>query len=302
MSNIQLMNITQLRTLIAIVDTQSFTSAADCLFITPSAISHQMRDLEHELGVDLFDRTTRPPKLNAHGYAVVDRGREVLTQFDTLVELAKSPGEIGGRLMLGCVSGVSSDLIPQALASLRASHPAVQVSMEEGLSEALANRVRRRELDAAIITELPESDPELKSLLIMEEAMIVVAPGDCQLSQWHEILAAYPFIRLNRNAGMGKIIDRALRENRVKVKEAMELDSSEAVVSMASAGLGAGVIPAGRLRQIPAGEVVSLPFGVPPIHRRVVLIERINNPRSDLSQLVYDEVRQVTMRTSDSQS
>lgn len=296
------MNITQLRTLIAIVDTQSFTSAADCLFITPSAISHQMRDLEHELGVDLFDRTTRPPKLNAHGYAVVDRGREVLTQFDTLVELAKSPGEIGGRLMLGCVSGVSSDLIPQALASLRASHPAVQVSMEEGLSEALANRVRRRELDAAIITELPESDPELKSLLIMEEAMIVVAPGDCQLSQWHEILAAYPFIRLNRNAGMGKIIDRALRENRVKVKEAMELDSSEAVVSMASAGLGAGVIPAGRLRQIPAGEVVSLPFGVPPIHRRVVLIERINNPRSDLSQLVYDEVRQVTMRTSDSQS
>jgi DNA-binding transcriptional LysR family regulator len=296
------MNITHLRTLIAIVDTQSFTSAADNLFITPSAISHQMRDLEHELGVELFDRATRPPKLNAHGYAVVDRGREVLDQFDTLVELARSPGEIGGRLMLGCVSGVSSELIPLALASLRASHPAVHVSMEEGLSEALANRVRRRELDAAIITELPEPDPELKSLLITEEAMIVVAPRDCRLTQWHEILAAYPFIRLNRNAGMGKVIDRALRENRVKVKEAMELDSSEAVVGMARAGLGAGVIPAGRLRQIPAGEVVALPFGAPPIHRRLVLIERSNNPRSDLSQLVYDEVRQVTMRTSVSQS
>lgn len=295
------MNIAHLRTLIAIVDTQSFTSAADSLFITPSAISHQMRDLERGLGVELFDRTTRPPKLNAHGYAVVDRGREVLAQFDTLVELAKSPGEIGGRLMLGCVSGVSSDLIPQALASLRASHPAVQVSMEEGLSEVLANRVHRRELDAAIITELPEPDPELKSLLITEEAMMVVAPRDCRLTQWHEVLAAYPFIRLNRNAGMGKIIDRALREKRVKVNEAMELDSSESVVSMASAGLGAGVIPAGRLRQIPVGEVIALPFGTPPIQRRVVLIERINNPRSDLSQLVYDEVRQVTIRASVSQ-
>ena len=96
---------------------------------------------------------------------------------------------------------------------------------------------------------------------------------------------------------MGKVIDRALRENSVKVKEAMELDSSEAVVGLASAGLGAGVIPVGRLRQIPVGEVVALPFGEPPIHRRVVLIERSNNPRSDLSQLVYDEVRLVTMRT-----
>ncbi|MCP4874886.1 MAG: LysR family transcriptional regulator [Gammaproteobacteria bacterium] len=294
------MNMSHLRTLIAIVDTQSFTAAADSLFITASAVSHQMRDLEHELGVDLFDRSTRPPKLNAHGYAVVDRGREVLAQFDTLVELARSPGEIGGRLMLGCVSGVSSDLIPLALASLRASHPAVQVSMEEGLSETLANRVRRRELDAAIITELPEVDPELKSLLITEEAMIVVAPRDCRLTQWHEILTAYPFIRLNRNAGMGKVIDRALRENRVKVKEAMELDSSEAVVGMARAGLGAGVIPAGRLRQVSGGEVVALPFGEPPIQRRVVLIERSNNPRSDLSQLVYDEVRRVTLNASPS--
>ncbi|MCP4982231.1 MAG: LysR family transcriptional regulator [Gammaproteobacteria bacterium] len=294
------MNMSHLRTLIAIVDTQSFTAAADSLFITASAVSHQMRDLEHELGVDLFDRSTRPPKLNAHGYAVVDRGREVLAQFDTLVELARSPGEIGGRLMLGCVSGVSSDLIPLALANLRASHPAVQVSMEEGLSETLANRVRRRELDAAIITELPEVDPELKSLLITEEAMIVVAPRDCRLTQWHEILTAYPFIRLNRNAGMGKVIDRALRENRVKVKEAMELDSSEAVVGMARAGLGAGVIPAGRLRQVSGGEVVALPFGEPPIQRRVVLIERSNNPRSDLSQLVYDEVRRVTLNASSS--
>ena len=288
------MNMTQLRTLVAIADTQSFAVAADSLFITPSAVSHQMRELESELGVELFDRATRPAKLNAHGYAVVEKGREVLSRFDTLVELARSPGEIGGRLMLGCVSGVSSDLIPRALASLRASHPAVQVSMEEGLSEALANRVHRRELDAAIITELPEPDPELKSLLITEEAMIVVAPADCRLTRWQEILTAYPFIRLNRNAGMGKIIERALRENRVTVEEAMELDSSEAVAGMAIAGLGAGVIPAGRLSLVPAGQVVALPFGEPPIHRRVVLVERINNPRSDLSRLVYDEVRQAT--------
>jgi DNA-binding transcriptional LysR family regulator len=288
------MNITQLRSLIAIADARGFSSAAENLYVTPSAISHQMRELETELGAALFDRASRPPRLNAHGHAVVERGRDVLARFDLLVELAKSPGEIGGRLMLGCVNGASSDLIPRALANLHASHPAVQVSIEEGLSEPLANRVRKRELDAAIITELPEADPELKSLLITEEAMVVVAPPDCLLNDWREVLATYPFIRLNRNAGMGRIIDRALRDNRLQVDEVMELDSSETVVGMARAGLGAGVIPSGRLRRVPAGEVVVLPFGEPPIYRRVALIERSNNPRSDLSQLVYDAVRQMT--------
>jgi DNA-binding transcriptional LysR family regulator len=292
------MNMTQLRSLVAIADAGGFSIAADNLFVTPSAISHQMRDLEAELGVPLFDRASRPPRLNAHGLAVVERGRDLLTRFDLLVELAKFPGEIGGRLMLGCVSGVSSDLIPRALANLHASHPAVQVTIEEGLSEALANRVRKRELDAAIITELHETDSELKSLLITEEAMIVVAPPDCRLTDWREVLSSYPFIRLNRNAGMGKIIDRALRDNRLQVNEVMELDSSETVVGMAHNGIGAGIVPVGRLRRVVAGEVVALSFGEPPLFRRVVLIERRNNPRSDLSQLVYDAVKQVTTETA----
>lgn len=288
------MNISQLRSLIAISDAGGFTHAADRLHVTPSAISHQMRDLEAELGVDLFDRASRPPRLNAHGHAVVERGRDVLARFDLLAELAGSPGEIGGRLMLGCVNGVSNDLIPRTLANLRSSHPAVQISIVEGLSEVLANRVRKRELDAAIITELHEPEPELKSLVITEEAMMVVAPPGCRLTDWREILGAYPFIRLNRNAGMGKLIDRTLREHRLEVDEAMELDSSETVVGMARAGIGAGVTPIGRLRRVPAGDVVSQPFGEPPVYRRVVLIERRNNPRSDLSQLVYEAVRLVT--------
>ena len=114
------------------------------------------------------------------------------------------------------------------------------------------------------------------------------------MNDWREVLAAYPFIRLNRNAGMGKVIERALRDHRQQVDEVMELDSSETVVGMVRAGIGAGVIPSGRLRSVPTGDVVVLPFGEPPIYRRLALIERSNNPRSDLSQLVYDAIRQVT--------
>ena len=70
------------------------------------------------------------------------------------------------------------------------------------------------------------------------------------------------------------------------------------IVGAGLSGIGAGVIPAGRLQSLSAGEVVALPFGEPPVFRRVVLVERRNNPRSDLSQLVYDAVRLVTDDTS----
>lgn len=288
------MNMAQLKTLVTIADSANFVVAADSLFLTPSAVSHQMRDLENELGVELFDRNTRPPRLNSHGRAIVARGRDLLREFDTLVEAAKSPGGIGGRLMLGCVSGISSDLIPQALANLRASHPAVNIRMEEGLSDNLAHRVRRRELDAAIITELPEPDPELQSLPITEEAMMVVAPAHAEGDSWREVLEKFPFIRLNRTAGMGVVIDRALRAAGMVVHEAMELDSSEAIVGMARAGMGAGVVPAGRLGYVSPDSVRTLPFGDPPLSRRVVLVERRNNPRSDLSGIVYAELNRLT--------
>ena len=128
----------------------------------------------------------------------------------------------------------------------------------------------------------------------IESSAIVVAPPDCRLTDWREVLTTYPFIRLNRSAGMGKVIDRALQEHRLVVDEVMELDSSETVVGMVRAGIGAGIVSAGRLRRLPTGEVVAMPFGEPPVQRRVVLIERRNNPRSDLSRLVYDAVKQVT--------
>lgn len=289
------MNIQHLRTLVAIADSGSFSLAADSLFITASAVSHQIREMEEDLGVALFDRATRPRRLSAHGRVVVARGRDVLLGFDTWVEAARSPEEISGRLMLGCVSGASSDLIPAALANLRATHPAVQIRMEEGLSGTLATRVRRRELDAAIITELPDPDPELHSLPITEEALIVVAPTNIRALGWRQILESQPFLRLNRTTGMGTIIDRTLRAAALTVEDAMELDSSEIIVAMANAGLGAGVVPAGRLQHVPADAVTTVAFGDPPIFRRVVLTERRNNPRSDLSRIVYAELKRLTL-------
>ncbi len=288
------MNIPQLRTLVAIADNKGFADAAERLFITPAAVSQQMRALEDELQVALFDRTTRPPRLNAHGVHIAERASDVLREFDAFANEARAVDEIAGILTIGCISGFSSDLIPKALGNLRTQYPRLQIRIDEGQSATLIRQVHRRELDAAIITEPLIPEPELEMLPITSEALVVVAPMDAEISSWDEALTSLPFLRVNRLSGLGNLIDATLRNSGLVVNDAMELDSTDVVLSMAQAGLGAGVVPEGRLKGEHGQKVKRFPFGSPPVSRRVVLAERPNYARSDLSQVLYLELKRLT--------
>ncbi len=288
------MKITQLRTLVAIADHKGFAETADRLFITPAAVSQQMRTLEDELQVALFDRTRRPPRLNAHGVHIAERARDVLREFDALADEARAVDEIAGILTLGCISGFSSDLIPLALGNLRDRYPRLQVRITEGQSATLIHQVHRRELDAAIVTEPLTPEPELEILPITTEPLMVVAPMGAAVSTWDEALTQLPFLRVNRLSGLGSLVDETLRKTGLVVNDAMELDSTDVVLSMVRAGLGSGVVPSGRLRETDAKGISVFPFGNPAISRRVVLMERPNYARSDLSQVLYLELNRLT--------
>jgi len=300
------MNPERLRTLIAIADHKGFAIAAEKMFRTPAAISQQMKTLEDELGVTLFDRTTRPPRLNSHGQYLAERARVLVHDLDAFTEAAHSPGEIAGTLKLGCINGVSSDLLPRALAALKARHPRLTVRMEEGMSTVLSQRVIRRDLDAAVITEVSEPDPALRSLPILIEPMYLVAPENTKASNWREALAWHPFLATNKKSGMGQLIDRTRRRAGFTIDDAMELDSSDAIIALARAGLGVGVVPAGRLAWTGALKppptnakprrtegICVMTFGKPHLRRQVALIERGTSSRQDLSHLLYEEIKRL---------
>ncbi|WNK00420.1 LysR substrate-binding domain-containing protein [Thalassospiraceae bacterium LMO-JJ14] len=288
------MNIQHLKTLIAVHDHASFADAADSLFLTPAAVSQQMRNLEDDLQVTLFDRTTRPPRLNPHGVNIVTQARDVLERFNALAERARSAGEIAGTLTIGSATGITSSLIPRALSALRDRHPRLQIRIEEGLTDDLINRVRRRALDGALITQPLVPSPDMQILPITTEPLIVVAPKSVSERGWKNILRARPFLRLNRKSGVGALIDVTLRTSGIAVTEAMELDSSESIVGLVMAGLGVGVVPSGRLRGESVDRLKTVPFGTPQVRRSVVLIERTNNQRSDLAAILYQELLSLT--------
>ena len=267
------MNLRHLETLLAIAETGSFAAAADRVGVTQSAVSMQMRALEELLGAALFDRARRPPMLNDLGRGLLPHARGVVRAAEDLAAAA-SGAVLRGRLRFGVIPTAATGLVPDALTRLAARAPDLQIRIESGLSADLARRVGQGVLDAALITETPRLERGLVVRPVLEEPLLVVAPRAAAGPPARTLLRRLPFVRFNRRTGVGRVIDSALRRDRIAVTETMELDSIEAILAMVGRGLGVAVVPAGSVAGPVAATVHALPFGDPPVLRRVGLLER----------------------------
>jgi DNA-binding transcriptional LysR family regulator len=235
-------NIQNIQTFLAIADTGSFSGAAKAVHRTQSAVTMQVKALEQSLGVELFDRSRRPPVLNDAGRAFAEKAKEVLDAFNRLLAEADSQS-IGGHLRLGAVPSVITGLIPKALVALRSKYPKLRIELTMGLSADLVQRIRQGALDAAVVSELLESRAGLQWSPFAREPLVLIAPLDAPDLSAEQLLATYPFIRYTRGAWVGKLIDRYIKRRHLSVNETMMLDTLEAITTMVHYGLGVSIVP-----------------------------------------------------------
>ncbi len=275
------MSIRDLKTFLAIAETGSFAAAARAIYRTQSAVTAQMQALEERLGTVLFDRTTRPPSLTAAGHAFVERAASVVAEYELL--FAGEDETLRGHLRLGVVPSVITGLVPRALAMLRARHPALHVEVSMGLSAELVNRVRRGTLDVALISDPLEPRLGLRWSPFLREPMMLIAPIEAPTLGAQQLLATFPFIRYTRQAWVGQLIERLLRQKRLVVNETMMLDTLEAIIAMVHAGLGVSIVPM-RLVEPPGSlpvRYVTLPGAV--VYRTLGLVELADHAKATLS-------------------
>ncbi len=286
------MNIENLRALVAVAETGSFQGAAERLFVTQSAVSMRMKALEESLAVSLFDRTSRPPVLTQTGRTAVERARTVLREVESLEALGQSTEGLVGTLRLGVIPSVTTRFLPDAMARLTTDHPKLQMRVEEGLSEPLLERVAIGDLDAAIITEPPAADPALMMLTVSKEALVLAMHKSLttQAQRAHSdvaLLRDRAFIHFNRQAGIGRIIDAALRDRNIRVRNAIELDSIEGILMMVSRGLGVALVPGDAIDPERWPDVVTQDFGDPPLSRKIALVVRRRMGGTPLVETVH---------------
>lgn len=152
------MELQQLRYVLAVAETKNFTRAAQQCFVVQSALSHQIANLEHELGVQLFARTSRRVQLTAAGEAFLPAAEQSLAAANRAgVDAAAAAGRVRGQLRIGVIPTAAALDIPTVLRNFRQQHPEVRIALRVGSSDELSTRVREGDLDAAVLG-LPEND------------------------------------------------------------------------------------------------------------------------------------------------
>lgn len=288
-------DVRRFKTLLAIAELGTFAEAANSVHLTPAAVSQQMKALEEELGVALFDRTKRPPELSPMGYALVPKARELVRAYEELVPSLLGEMTSVENLTIGAVPTTITGLMPKALKALQDSYEKLHIRLYPGLSEELYTQVDRGFLDAAVMTEPGNIYDHLHWRPFAEEPLMVLASLDIASSDPIELLQNNPYIRFSRRAWVGRFIDTWLRDNQIQVHEGTELDSLEAISAMVLHNLGVSIVPmrcSDSPRPLPLKRI-PLPSSAKP--RVLGVLSRRDSSRSNLVKIFHEEVVRIVV-------
>jgi len=268
------MNLRQLRSLATILDRGSFVAAGERIGLSQAAISVQMRQLETTLGVDLFDRSSRPVALTAEGVRIARLAGEVLDKIAN-IKLEASGAKISGSVSIGFIPTCVHNLLPRVLEALRQQFPELQVSVKSGLSGELSAAVVRRELDYALLTAPVVEIPELDITAIASEPYYVIAPAKVRVNTDTELLRSMPYIAFNKSTWVGQHIAARLQQRGIHVTESIEIDSLEAIENLVANGFGVSIVPHRLHTRLDQEKLVQVPFGNPIDTRQLALVQHI---------------------------
>ena len=273
MNNISLR---QLRAFIAVAESGSFRRAAERLLRSQSAISVTIQQLEAELGMPLFHRTTRRVRLTEVGGRFLGRARNALGELQLAVAELKDEVEMQrGRVRLGTSPTISSTRLPRVLAAFQARYPAVAIDVQEDFALPVLDKVRNGAVDFAIGPRVaPVRDLDFKPIL--KDPFRAVLPPDYDLDGRTEIalgeLATAPFLAMPRASALRMVLEEAFHGLGHILSPRFEVSHHLTLIGMVEAGLGVTVLPALCLPARGYGEVQTAAVVAPHLEREIDLI------------------------------
>ncbi|NYV78925.1 LysR family transcriptional regulator, partial [Streptomyces sp. UH6] len=207
------MELRQLEYFVAVAEERNFTRAAERVRISQSGVSAQIRQLERELGAELFDRSSRAVTLTLAGAAVLEHARAALAAAEAVRRgVDEVTGLLRGRIAVGMVVGCTVLPLFEALAAFHEAHPGVELSLLEDNSDRLLEAVRGGALDLALVgaAALPEG---VNSVAVVSEPLVVAVPAGHPLARRKRVAlreaCAHPLVCMPRGTGLRTVLDQA---------------------------------------------------------------------------------------------
>ena len=268
----ELPDLRQVRAFVALADNQSFTRAAEALFLTQSAVSHSIRSLEQQLEVKLVERSGKKIALTQDGVVFLRRCRSIVGELEQATQEMEALKRWGqGRIRLGATHTLCQYLLPTVLREFRDSFPRCEIHIESGDTADLIGKMEEAQLD--LVLGLGGRSPSWSrfSPLFKDELVFVVSAEHPWASKSEiplEEIAAESFLIYAKKSETYRLIRSHFEELGVKLRATLSLGTMEAIKEMARVGIGVGIVSPWVARtELDRGQLVQVPICSKPLIR-----------------------------------
>jgi DNA-binding transcriptional LysR family regulator len=285
--------IRQLRAVEAVARHRHFTRAAEELHLAQSALSHQIRQLERELGTNLFERTSRRVTPTEAGLAVAARARRIFVELDgARQEVDELRGALRGRIRIGALVPAGEVDVPGLLARFGEAHRGIEIGLHEGTAAEMLRRVADDELDAAFCL-LAGGVPDglAVDLLGHDEMVAVFAPGKAPTAPQVTVadLGRHPIVSTRRGSAVATVLAGLFAEAGHPLRLALESGDPFLLRSLAARGFATAILPR-SLAELP-GPGLDVRSLQPVVRLPVVLASRLDRTVPPAARAFIEFVR-----------
>ena len=288
--------IRQLRAFLAVYQLRKLSAAAERLFVTQSAVSMLIRQLEEGLGTRLFDRTTRSLQPTAAANEMLPAAERILRDVDSLSADFRELAQLRrGRVCLAITPTLASFLMPAAIRRFGQAHPQVRVVVDDCAPDQFVSRIIGEHVDFGIGTpERPGAEVETQTLL-RDHLSLVCARGhplaaSAKPVRWSE-LAGQPLITVRPGYGIRPLIDGTAAQAGVVLNVVNEVSFLSTALCMTASGMGPSIMPSAFARAAGDASLVVRSLTAPRVSRDIFVVTKRGRSLSAASRSFIETLR-----------
>lgn len=257
------MELREINTFVQVARFQSFSRAAAHLGYSQAAVTIQIKQLEQELGVHLFDRIGKQITLTHQGEVFFEYAASVLRDLSRAKEAVSSETELTGQLCIGAIESVSSCLLPAVLETYHRLHPKVRLRIVTESPEALLDMMNQNVIDIVYFMDKRMYDRRWIKVLEEPEQIVFVCAPEHPLAGKEGVcldqLVDQSFILTERNASYRFLLDQYLASENRRIRPFLETGNTEFIIRFLKKGMGISFLPAFTVsRELEEGSLVTL--------------------------------------------
>lgn len=254
-----------------VAKTNSFTKAANELYISQPALSRSIKSLENDLGVPLFERKGRTVRLNHYGEILLEKvtqSMDILEEGTTEIQELVHP--FTGTIKVSFIHTLGNNFVPEIIAKFRKVYPNVKFEFYQGTTDVVMEHLMSDEVDLCFLMEADFPETVIKKTIKTEELFIVTPTSHALANETHLPLTAIqqePFVSFKKGIGLRRVIDNLCQKAGFTPDVIFEGGQVGTVNGFVAAGLGVSLVP--KNKGVSEFNISCIPVSTPECHRDI---------------------------------